>query len=117
MQFWPVSKYCQHCREHLSGRVDKKFCDDHCRNAYHNELRRARSAECRPIQQRIARNYKILQELRERGVREVHEAFLSGKGFDHRFCTQKSSREDIIVFDLQLKKYGGDLYKLEVHAI
>ena len=33
-----VSKQCLECDEPLFGRVDKKFCNDQCRNAYNNRV-------------------------------------------------------------------------------
>ena len=31
-------KQCLECGNELMGRIDKKFCSDGCRNAYHNKV-------------------------------------------------------------------------------
>ena len=31
------SKVCLACGKPLKGRIDKKFCDDYCRNNYNNQ--------------------------------------------------------------------------------
>ena len=31
-----MNNKCLHCGEKLIGRVDKRFCDDQCRNTWHN---------------------------------------------------------------------------------
>ncbi|MCE2495036.1 MAG: hypothetical protein J4F31_00375 [Flavobacteriales bacterium] len=103
---------CKNCNEPLSGRVDKRFCDDHCRNAYHNDSRRARSAQKRTVQVHLSRNYRILSALRARGVREVHEEYLRGQGFDDRFCTERSQENTTIVFDLMLERRDNFSFRL-----
>ncbi len=30
---------CQQCGKPVKGRIDKRFCDDFCRNAYNNNLK------------------------------------------------------------------------------
>lgn len=37
MQPNPSSRNCQCCGNTLRGRLDKKFCNDYCRNQYNNE--------------------------------------------------------------------------------
>lgn len=34
-----MSKICLHCNRELSGRSDRKFCHDRCRNAFRKEAR------------------------------------------------------------------------------
>jgi len=53
---------CQRCGDPLRGRSDKLFCDDRCRNAYHNERRKqpALSDRARTIQRTLVRNRRIL---------------------------------------------------------
>lgn len=33
----PQQAYCLYCGKPVKGRIDKKFCDDWCRNAYNNK--------------------------------------------------------------------------------
>ncbi len=102
-----------YCREPVVGRIDKRFCDDHCRNAYHNAARRAYSAGLLPVQRQLTKNYRILKALHTQGVREVHLEYLRGRGFNDRFCTQRSNRPDeTIIYDLVLERGNGRSFRL-----
>ena len=49
-------KPCLSCSKPVKGRTDKKFCDDYCRNSYHN---RYPKEVCLAIQLRGALMRKI----------------------------------------------------------
>lgn len=61
----PVSiqpKTCLDCGKPLKGRVDKKFCDDYCRNNYNNQKKAtaSHSGLVRSINNALLKNRKIL---------------------------------------------------------
>ena len=56
-------RLCLHCKEMVSGRSDKKFCDDHCRNSYNNERLRDKNNRMRNVNNILRRNRNILQKL------------------------------------------------------
>ena len=59
------TKNCLSCGKLLKGRVDKKFCDDYCRNNYNNQLkaRSGYSAYVRSINNTLLKNRKILEAI------------------------------------------------------
>ena len=59
------TKNCLSCGKLLKGRVDKKFCDDYCRNNYNNQLkaRSSHSAYVRSINNTLLKNRKILESV------------------------------------------------------
>jgi predicted nucleic acid-binding Zn ribbon protein len=59
------TKNCLSCGKPLKGRVDKKFCDDYCRNNYNNQLkaRSSHSAYVRSINNALLKNSKILESI------------------------------------------------------
>lgn len=51
------------CGESIRGRSDKKFCDDHCRNAYNNDFKNRGTDIVRSINSTLRRNRQILESL------------------------------------------------------
>lgn len=106
-------KKCLACQEEIRGRSDKVFCDDTCRNYYHNERRKNKVPVLREIHKKLETNYRILKSLRDRGIREVHEEFLKGQGFDTEYVTQWSdNRAKRIVFDIALEQVAKSRFRL-----
>lgn len=58
-----MERKCLECETVLSGRVDKKFCSDYCRNAYNNRQRQDYTNEMRNINNILRKNRKILADL------------------------------------------------------
>ena len=58
-----VSKLCLECALPLFGRVDKKFCNDQCRNAYNNRLNKTTNDFVRNINVILRKNRKIIASL------------------------------------------------------
>ena len=59
------TKTCLACVKPLKGRIDKKFCDDYCRNNYNN-LQKAKgnySSFVRNINNTLLKNRKILESI------------------------------------------------------
>lgn len=54
---------CLFCNTALQGRSDKKFCDDNCRNCYHNKNKSKSGSSIRKINIILKRNYEILEKL------------------------------------------------------
>ena len=60
-----VERNCLSCGKALKGRVDKKFCDDYCRNN-HNNQQKAKSSysSCiRNINNALLKNRKVLESI------------------------------------------------------
>lgn len=54
---------CLECGKIVRGRVDKKFCDDYCRNAYNNKQNSDQNNFVRNINNTLRRNRRILEML------------------------------------------------------
>lgn len=54
---------CLACEKTLRGRVDKKFCDDYCRNAYNNRQNSDNNNFVRNINNILRKNRRILESL------------------------------------------------------
>lgn len=56
-------KNCLYCDRLLKGRSDKKFCTDHCRNAWNNQLKSPVNNLVRNINNTLGKNRRILESL------------------------------------------------------
>lgn len=56
------NRACQRCGNPLRGRIDKKYCNDYCRNNYNNEQksRSGYSPAVRTINNTLLKNRRIL---------------------------------------------------------
>ena len=83
-----AEKTCLACNKKLSGRADKKFCNDYCRNSYNNEMKSANSPIVRNINNALIKNRRILEGLLggEETIKKPEEKFLS-QGFQFKYKT------------------------------
>ena len=82
-------KYCMACNKSIKGRIDKKFCDDYCRNAYNNKLKCVSNNMVRNINNALRKNRRILEEFlpdKEKMVKTNLEKLLE-KGFMFKYFT------------------------------
>ncbi|WP_194776949.1 hypothetical protein [Pararhodonellum marinum] len=82
-------KNCLYCQKPVQGRIDKKFCDDYCRNGYNNQIKSVSNNLIRNINNALRKNRHILSELlmgEEETAKTTRERLL-GKGFQFKFCT------------------------------
>jgi hypothetical protein len=61
--YMQASKNCLYCDKALKGRSDKKFCTDHCRNAWNNQLKSPVNNLMRSINNALGKNRRILESL------------------------------------------------------
>lgn len=84
----PTKRACTACGKIIRGRTDKRFCNDHCRNTYNNNLRAPENAYIRSITLSIRKNRSILQMvLGKKKNRHVNRAQLIEQGFRFRYHT------------------------------
>ncbi len=83
-----AEKTCLACNKKLSGRADKKFCNDYCRNSYNNEMKSANSPIVRNINNALIKNRRILEGLLggDETIKKPKEKFLS-QGFQFKYTT------------------------------
>ncbi len=110
-----MEKQCLCCQEVIIGRSDKKFCGDGCRNDYHNRMNQKRGLIVRQTNNRLKKNYRILNEVTlKAGKGKTTKAALISKGFHFDlftsiYQTQKGS-EYHFVYDLGYLKVADNLY-------
>lgn len=84
-------KNCLECNTSLSGRADKKYCDDQCRSAYHYRMYGAESNTIRRINNQLRRNRKVLEEIARPAQRlRISVSRLEDAGFNFRYFTHTS---------------------------
>jgi len=84
-----ISQTCQHCQHELKGRSDKKFCNDNCRNAFHNETYKQQNNTMRNITNILRRNRRIIRTLlKDKIFKKVHKKDLLNNGFQKAYHTQ-----------------------------
>lgn len=89
-----MNKRCLTCGEKLSGRSDKKFCNQACRNDFHNGLKpRYDSLESRLLLS-FRKNRNILTELIREGKQQAAIEDLRKKGFDPEAITGIRQKTD-----------------------
>lgn len=54
---------CRQCGKPVKGRMDKRFCDDNCRNTYNNHLKNQVGKMVKTVNAILLKNRKILQTL------------------------------------------------------
>lgn len=107
---------CQECGERLKGRSDKKFCDDNCRNSYHNARNKDVSAYIRNTNNQLRKNHRILEQLNTRDKTKVNRKTLIRSGFDFDLhtgiYTTKAGSVYFYVYDQGYLALEKDLFLL-----
>ena len=85
---------CAFCGEPLTGRIDKKYCTDQCRNNVNNNRNRIKNNVVRCVNNVLRKNLKILESLHASGKRTQSPKQLSAKGFNFDFYTHVHARRN-----------------------
>ena len=80
---------CLACSKPLQGRIDKKFCDDYCRNTYNNQSKASHVNLFRNINNALRKNRNILEAIvpDSEGMAKSHRDKLVQAGFQFRYMT------------------------------
>ncbi|MBP6511532.1 MAG: hypothetical protein KA347_02555 [Bacteroidia bacterium] len=84
-----MTKKCNECGDLITGRSDKKFCSDMCRNAHHNKFNGYRNALIRHVNHKLRKNRFILFELSKGKAKEFSRDELIYHGYDWQFFTEE----------------------------
>ncbi|MEO9891944.1 hypothetical protein [Aurantibacter sp.] len=112
-----MKKKCLECGAELMGRVDKKYCSDGCRNAYHNKFNSDSKNLIRNINNRLRRNYKILDSytLKDGKTRTTKNSLLD-KNFDFDYFTNlyttKKGTTYYFIYNLGYLPLDNDYYMI-----
>ena len=83
-----MKKNCLTCNSRLNGRADKKFCNEACRNEFHNHQgAKKRDAVVKKLAALTNKNYEVLTGLFSNGVFEIRKDDLECFGFSFRGIT------------------------------
>lgn len=78
---------CPNCNKVISGRIDKVFCDDRCRNNYYYKINSERKTFIRNVNKTLLKNRGILRTLNPHGRTTVDRNNLEELGFDFNCFT------------------------------
>ncbi len=111
-----INKTCPECDAKIIGRVDKKFCSDGCRNTYNNRINKDGKNLIRNINNRLRKNWRILESLNPEQKTKTTKTKLIEKGFDFSFFTStyttKIGTIYYFVYDQGYLPLEGDYYAL-----
>jgi len=82
-----MDKKCPECGEKIIGRADKKFCSDACRNSHNNTLNKDKKNLVRNINNRLRKNYRILETLNAKDKTKTTKERLLRLGFNFEYFT------------------------------
>jgi predicted nucleic acid-binding Zn ribbon protein len=90
-----LAKTCPACGKSVKGRIDKKFCDDYCRNGYNNQqkTKMPESLSVKTINKILLKNRQVLASI----LPETEE-------------TAKASKDKLLRLSFQFK-YFTHLYQ------
>ena len=86
-----ITKTCLACNKPINGRIDKKFCDDSCRNNFNNRLYNYSIPVIRNINNILRKNRQILESLLssvENKELVIERNELAEKGFQFEYFTE-----------------------------
>lgn len=86
-QTFIMENICLECGTRLYGRVDKKFCNDQCRNNYNNKQNRDETSFMKTVNRSLRKNRRILKELNPKGKAKIKRKQLESRGFDFKYFT------------------------------
>ena len=91
-----LNRQCLQCHKTLHGRIDKKFCDDYCRNTYNNQAAEKDNELVKHINAILKRNRKLLKECIKDGEetgqlsrQKLQDAGFNFQYFTHQYTTRK----------------------------
>jgi hypothetical protein len=113
-----TSHVCRFCSKPLTGRSDKLYCNDICRNEYFNKKKETERKEIRTIDLALKRNRRILKALfKEEKDTYVREKVLQEKGFvfsyhTHHTVTKLKQEEYLFCYDYGYREAEDGLYRI-----
>ena len=86
-----TERTCLACEKTLKGRIDKKFCNDYCRNAYNNRQNSDQNNYVRNINNILRKNRRILEIAipHGEGMTKCPKAKLANQGFNFKYHTHQ----------------------------
>jgi hypothetical protein len=98
-------KTCLSCEKNLKGRLDKKFCDDYCRNNFNNHQKAASNNYARNIINALQKNRRILESFlgNQEVVKTTRDRLLvNGFSFHYHTHTLSNRKGNVYTFCFEL---------------
>ena len=96
-------KRCPNCNKIITGRTDKVFCDDKCRNNFYYKFNSEQKTFIRSVNKKLLKNRGIMRAINPSGRTSVPKNYLEEQGFDFSFFTgihiTKKGRPYYLVYD------------------
>lgn len=112
------TKTCLECGHELHGRIDKKFCNDQCRNAYNNKLNSDSNKTVRNINNILRKNRRILLAMHPEKTPKVSRNDLLARGYNFNYHTNiyktKTGKTYFFCYEFGYLPLGDDLLALVV---
>jgi len=96
-----MNKTCLSCKKTLEGRSDKKFCDNHCKSAYHYKISiNGNGRFYNKVDNQLKLNRRLLKTYNKAGKTTIKASVLIEQGFNPNFFTHywKSNTNAIYLF-------------------
>lgn len=112
-----MEKLCPECGNKIIGRADKKFCSDSCRNSFNNNFNKDSKNLVRTINNRLRKNYRILEALNPGEKTKISKSKLTTAGFNFNYFTSNYiTKAGTVYYFLYDQGYlpinGGEYYAL-----
>lgn len=87
---------CKQCGRSVKGRTDKQFCNDGCRNQYHNLRNSCQNNYMRQVNHLLQKNRRILAAffLGTSKKKTIAQQQLADQGYQFRYCTHETNTQD-----------------------
>ncbi|MBN2682166.1 MAG: hypothetical protein JXR58_06630 [Bacteroidales bacterium] len=97
-------RICIQCNERFSGRSDKKFCSDYCRNQYNYSKSRYAEKDILDLHCRIRKNHRIICNIYKSGCGKIDINILKGLGYNLEIVTGINLENSIFsIYDISFK--------------
>jgi len=118
-----LQKICLCCDKELTGRIDKKYCSEHCKSAYHYKKAQEEDPKFfNKVDNQLKLNRRISKEYNKAGKATVRTEVLKEIGFDPNFFTHfwKNKKGDVYLFCyeygfLKLRENDKEKFVLVTH--
>ncbi|MCL5244930.1 hypothetical protein M4I21_03870 [Cellulophaga sp. 20_2_10] len=115
-----IHQQCKYCKKEIQGRIDKKYCNLHCKSAYQYQISKEQPQRFYNIvDNQLKLNRKILKEFNKGGKVTVRTELVNELGFDSNFFTHywKNQKGEVYLFVyeygfLKIKEHNNEKYVL-----
>lgn len=114
-----MSKYCIACESVITGRSDKKFCDNNCRSDFNNQINKNRDFLMRKINKILKRNKLILGRFFVQENIALDTSILAAAGFDFNYYThmEKDKQGNLYTYCYEYGYWKGKEHKITLRRI